>query len=146
MLIGPAMDKRGPFKTPGVVHLAGAALIAVLAFALTGGTTGLLVAACLAGTCVTGGQMSVIALATVLYPPQTRSTGVSWALGVGRIGGIVGPLLVGLALGIGVAARSVFLIMAGAFIVAGVVVFLLDRTSRSARTSSDRVPDKEMSR
>lgn len=134
MLIGPAMDRRGPFKTLGVVYLAGAVLIAALAFALTGGSTGLLVAAFLAGTCVTGGQMSVIALATVLYPPRTRSTGVSWALGVGRVGGIVGPLLVGLALGAGVAARSVFLIMAAAFVVAGLVVFLLDKTSRAVRS------------
>jgi AAHS family 4-hydroxybenzoate transporter-like MFS transporter len=44
---------------------------------------------------VSGGQKSVNALAVIFYPTAVRSTGVGWALGVGRIGSIIGPLLGG---------------------------------------------------
>jgi MFS transporter, AAHS family, 4-hydroxybenzoate transporter len=36
----------------------------------------------------------VIGLAAIAYPTAIRSTGVGWALGVGRIGSFVGPLVV----------------------------------------------------
>jgi hypothetical protein len=48
-----------------------------------------------AGFSVSGGQKSVNALAVIFYPTAVRSTGVGWALGVGRIGSIIGPLLGG---------------------------------------------------
>ena len=55
----------------------------------------LLIAAFCAGFCISGGQKSVIALSAIFYPAPIRSTGVGWALGIGRLGGIGGPLLVG---------------------------------------------------
>lgn len=70
IIIGPAMDKTNPFRTLGIVYLGGAAFVAALGWVIGGGSTwALLGTAFLTGTCVTGGQMSVIALATVLYPP-----------------------------------------------------------------------------
>ena len=48
-----------------------------------------------AGWCVVGGQPGLNALAATYYPTYMRSTGVGWALGVGRIGAIVGPVLGG---------------------------------------------------
>ena len=44
-----------------------------------------------------------------LYPPPIRSTGTGWALGLGRIGQIGGPLIGGLLLGLGWASRDIFL-------------------------------------
>jgi AAHS family 4-hydroxybenzoate transporter-like MFS transporter len=38
----------------------------------------------------------LIALAPLLYPTAIRSTGVGWAMGLGRLGSFVGPLAIGL--------------------------------------------------
>jgi AAHS family 4-hydroxybenzoate transporter-like MFS transporter len=128
--IGPAMDRISPFGTLGTVYLLGAVFVVALGAVLGAGTEMLLVTAFFTGACVTGGQMSVIALATVLYPPHMRSAGVGWALGMGRLGGIAGPLLVGVALGGGIAPQQVFLVMAGALVLAGVSVLILGRMHR----------------
>ncbi|PRX92098.1 MFS transporter [Paraburkholderia sp. BL25I1N1] len=47
------------------------------------------------GICVQGAQAALNALAAEIYPTNIRSTGVGWALGVGRVGSIAGPLLGG---------------------------------------------------
>jgi hypothetical protein len=47
----------------------------------------------LAGFGVVGAQMGMNALAAGMYPTAIRSTGIGWALGVGRIGSIIGPLV-----------------------------------------------------
>lgn len=47
------------------------------------------------GFCVVGSQIAANALASTFYPVAAHATGVGWALGVGRLGAIVGPLLGG---------------------------------------------------
>lgn len=61
------------------------------------------------GLCVVGGQGGINALAAGFYPTSIRSTGVGWALGVGRIGSIVGPLVAGALLSAGWRPQQVFL-------------------------------------
>jgi AAHS family 4-hydroxybenzoate transporter-like MFS transporter len=61
-----------------------------------------------AGVAVIGGQTASNALAADLYPTSIRSTGVGWALGVGRIGSILGPILGGLLLSYGGDVRRTF--------------------------------------
>jgi MFS transporter, AAHS family, 4-hydroxybenzoate transporter len=61
----------------------------------------LLAGAGVAGAVVVGGQIAMNAVTASFYPAQIRSTGVGWALGIGRIGSIVGPLLGGLLLSTG---------------------------------------------
>ena len=48
-----------------------------------------------AGWCVVGGQPGMNALAATFYPTYLRTTGVGFALGIGRIGAIVGPYIGG---------------------------------------------------
>jgi AAHS family 4-hydroxybenzoate transporter-like MFS transporter len=48
-----------------------------------------------AGFCIVGGQIAANALAAGFYPTAVRATGIGWALGIGRIGSIVGPLVGG---------------------------------------------------
>jgi AAHS family 4-hydroxybenzoate transporter-like MFS transporter len=61
------------------------------------------------GFCVVGGQGGINALAAGFYPTSIRSTGVGWALGIGRIGSIVGPMVAGLLLSAGWRPQQVFL-------------------------------------
>ncbi len=49
----------------------------------------------LLGCFVQGAQAGLNALSATFYPTSIRSTGVGWALGVGRIGSIVGPIFGG---------------------------------------------------
>ena len=58
-----------------------------------------------AGFCVVGGQTASNALAADYYPTSIRSTGVGWCLGIGRIGGIIGPIVAGVLLTFGSAPR-----------------------------------------
>ena len=55
----------------------------------------LFIAVVVAGFCIVGGQPAVNALAGTYYPTTLRSTGIGWALGIGRIGSVVGPVIGG---------------------------------------------------
>jgi MFS transporter, AAHS family, 4-hydroxybenzoate transporter len=61
-----------------------------------------------AGIGIIGGQNASHALSSEFYPTHMRSTGVGWALGIGRIGSIVGPLVGGLLLAQNTPMRNVF--------------------------------------
>jgi AAHS family 4-hydroxybenzoate transporter-like MFS transporter len=123
--IGPAMDKLGAYGSLAVVYFAGVVFVALMGPAISAPPWVLMVAAFCAGFCISGGQKSVIALAAIFYPAPIRSTGVGWALGVGRLGGIGGPLLIGLLLAYQLSAASLFYAAAVPMLLAGLLVALL---------------------
>lgn len=47
------------------------------------------------GVLLQGGYNGVWPLAASVYPPQFRATGIGWAIGIGRSGAILGPMLGG---------------------------------------------------
>ncbi|MGA9873953.1 MAG: MFS transporter [Rhodococcus sp. (in: high G+C Gram-positive bacteria)] len=137
LFIGPLMDRYNPFRTLGYVYLAGTGLVVLLGVALTDvATAALLVIAFLTGMAVTGGQMSLAALATVLYPVNLRSVGVGWGLGIGRLGGIAGPLIVGSALAADLGERDVFVILSFFLLAACISVFVLGNRVRRESAST----------
>ncbi|HET7925631.1 MAG TPA: MFS transporter, partial [Rhodanobacteraceae bacterium] len=81
----------------------------------------------LAGVGVIGAQVGVNALATITYPVAMRATGLGWALGVGRVGSIVGPTIIGLMLASAADARSVYLWCLAPITVGLMAVALLKR-------------------
>jgi MFS family permease len=54
-----------------------------------------------------------------------RNTGMGWALGIGRLGGIGGPWLGGLLLGLGWPPRQIFLFACVTALIAAISVVLL---------------------
>jgi MFS transporter, AAHS family, 4-hydroxybenzoate transporter len=66
----------------------------------------------LGGFCTLGAQFGNNAASGLLYPTAFRSRGVGWALGVGRFGSIVGPMLGGILIGMKVSLPRLFLFAA----------------------------------
>lgn len=66
-----------------------------------------------------------------LYPTAMRGAGAGWATGIGRIGGITGPYIVGLMLGgDGVGTIAVFVMFAAVLLVIAANVWLLGEETR----------------
>ena len=80
-----------------------------------------------AGFCIVGGQTAANALAAGLYPTSVRASGVGWALGIGRVGSIVGPLVGGALMTMKWSAGEVFVTAAGAALCAAAAAFSLSR-------------------
>ncbi len=80
-----------------------------------------------AGFCIVGGQIAANALAAGFYPTSVRATGVGWALGIGRIGSIVGPLVGGVLLSLKWNAGELFMTAALAALCAAMASFSLGR-------------------
>jgi AAHS family 4-hydroxybenzoate transporter-like MFS transporter len=72
-----------------------------------------------------GASSGVIALAAMAYVTAMRSTGVGWALGIGRIGSFVGPLLVGALAAAAWAVPAVFAAIAAACLLGGLAALAL---------------------
>ena len=65
-----------------------------------------------AGLGISAGQVGINALSGAIYPMELRATGAGWALGVGRMGNIAGPLFGGLLLALGWLPGPMLLVMA----------------------------------
>jgi AAHS family 4-hydroxybenzoate transporter-like MFS transporter len=85
------------------------------------------------GILVQGAQAGLNALVAEFYPTAIRSTGVGWALGVGRIGSIVGPVLGGVMLSLQWDLQQIFLAGTVPALCAGLAV-LAGSKFRQART------------
>jgi AAHS family 4-hydroxybenzoate transporter-like MFS transporter len=86
---------------------------------------------CGAGVGIGGCQAGLFALFGRIYPPHIRATGAGWALGLGRIGAIVGPLLGGVLLGLGFQAKEIFVAAAVPLFAVTVLMAILGRLRRS---------------
>ncbi len=86
------------------------------------------------GFMVIAAQAGLNALAASYYPTAVRSTGIGWALGVGRIGSIVGPLMGGMFLTWGWKPEQILLSATVAAACAWLAIFLSKRMG--GRTSA----------
>jgi AAHS family 4-hydroxybenzoate transporter-like MFS transporter len=88
-----------------------------------------------AGFCIVGGQTASNALAATFYPTTIRSTGVGWALGIGRVGSIVGPLVGGIMLSRRMSNESVFVAAAVPALCACLASFALSRIAGASKST-----------
>lgn len=72
-----------------------------------------------------GGQNAANALSATFYPTMARSTGVGWALGIGRIGSIIGPFIGGMMLAQHVSTETLFTYAAIPALIACLAAFAL---------------------
>ena len=126
--IGRLIDNFGAYR---VLTLAftGASLCIFLIGSQVSSLALLTTAVFCAGFFVVGGQIGANALAGVFYPTAFRSTGVGYALGVGRIGSVIGPLLGGLLLAMALPHATLFAIAAIPAMCAAVAIFAMGRAT-----------------
>lgn len=97
---GWAMDRFDPHRVIGVFYLL-AGVFAWLVGQSLGQMTLLATLVLVAGMCINGAQSAMPSLAARFYPTQGRATGVSWMLGIGRFGAILGAWIGATLLGLG---------------------------------------------
>jgi AAHS family 4-hydroxybenzoate transporter-like MFS transporter len=101
------------------VHRAGAFRVLIPGFILgglslawfgqaTSSIAMLSIASFLAGFFVGGTGTGLIAVAAGMYPTSIRSTGIGWAMGMGRVGQVFGPVLIGVLVGLGYKVGGIF--------------------------------------
>ena len=98
----------------------------------------LLAAIFIMGVSVVGGQLGANGLSAAKYPARIRTTGVGWALGIGRLGGIFGPGLGGSLLARGWQPPHILLCACLTAAVAAICVVLLQLPV--ARVAGEPVP------
>ena len=139
LYLGLLIDRFGPQRALAWHYAAGAvftALISLLAMPY-----GLLVAVIfLSGLTTTGSQTGANATCGKLYPARMRTSGLGWALGIGRLGGIAAPPLGGWLLSLGLPPRQIFLSACGFALVAAVATALLALRAPEAAALSASVP------
>jgi MFS family permease len=118
-----------------ILVIAGAFAFGALATALIGrsgeSSTMLYVTAFLAGGLCTGAQICTIALGARIYETALRATGVGWAIGVGRVGSLVGPIVAGVLIGAGMPVPTLFVLVGALSFGSATAVWLLGRAVAS---------------
>ena len=135
LALGSVID-RFSFRALALVYFI--AVFAVGAIGQFGHSTALVsMAIFAAGFCMVGGQIAANALTAAFYPTSIRATGVGWALGIGRVGSIVGPLVGGMLLTMKWSTASVFMAAAAAALCAALAAFALSRLAGLGGSGKD---------
>lgn len=117
------MDRRNPFLV-----LAGSYVIAAVGVATIGVSISapslIYGAVFVAGFGLSGAQTAANVLVAGFYPAVARATGVSWALGIGRIGSIFGSMTGGVALAMFGSVEPAFVAFTAPVIVAGIAMVI----------------------
>ncbi|WP_175693945.1 MFS transporter [Burkholderia ambifaria] len=106
--LGWAIDRYGFGRL-----LASTYLVATLGIVATGYVMRVfpaaLVTISIVGFCIMGAQAALNAFAATLYPTSIRTTGMGWALGIGRLGSIAGPVIGGQLIGLRLPTETLFI-------------------------------------
>lgn len=123
--MGWLMDRVNPYWLVAGYLMVDAVAILTLGWLPAGPVIGFVTALVVWNFAEVGGQTGINNLATLGYPPEMRTSGIGWAGGVGRVGGIVFPLLGGLALAASRSLQTIMMITAiPALMIAALIVAL----------------------
>jgi len=134
LAVSLVIDRIGIAVVAGLFVMA-CASVAFVAFSdFTFAGLAIVIVAC--GFSVVGVQYALNVSAGLIYPPEVRSSGVGWALGIGRLGSIAGALLGGLIVGSVSAARDLFLVPVAPLALGAIAAYALMRLQRARATRS----------
>jgi benzoate transport len=123
VLQGYFSSKIGLKKTISIFLLLTFLLMA--SFKIFIGTDVLLLIYFLLGFSLQGGFVGLYAVAARLYPTEFKTTGVGWAIGMGRIGGILAPLIGGLFISLGLSLSANFFIFSIPALLASILTYFM---------------------
>src|SRR5262249_19581454 len=92
--------------------------------------------AILAGCCASAAGGAMLAVSASLYAPQMRATAVGWALGIGRIGTVLGPSAVGLLANGGWPIAAIYALIGGVAVLGALFVHFLGIVARPRPATS----------
>jgi benzoate transport len=92
-------------------------------------------AAAIAGLFVIGGQAAANAFVGNYYPSHVRASGIGWALGIGRLGTILGTYVIGALLEVGATPRTLFELCAIPGLFAAAAIWFVARNGAAAPAS-----------
>ncbi|MFM0135329.1 MFS transporter [Caballeronia grimmiae] len=126
IIVGWIMDRVRPAPVISAAYLGGA--VCVLGLAWIGAlSSSLAVLVFAAGFCMSGAQTGLNAFAPSRYPTVARATGVSWMLGMGRFGSIVGSAFGGALLGLGWQFGAILAMLAVPATLAAIAILVAQR-------------------
>ncbi len=129
--VGALMDRLG--RTTVLVVLFVVDALALMGIGLTAfGSWPFTILMLIWGYAQAGGQGGINALCAQVYPTTVRSTGVGWAFGVGRLGGVVLPAAGGLLLGGAVSLPQAFFLIGLVPLLIAACLFAIGRLERRA--------------
>ncbi len=109
LIIGPLMDRYGPYAVVSGLFGLSAVSVLLMAKILASPLEWVTITVSLfVGFCLSGGQKANNALSVFFYPTALRGTAIGWSLGVGRIGGVLGPFMAGVLLANGWSPAGLF--------------------------------------
>ncbi|MGU7772134.1 MFS transporter [Burkholderia sp. MR1-5-21] len=134
VVLGWLMDRFDPHRVLACSYAAAGVFVAAIG-TLAATPWGAALAVFAAGFCVSGAQVGANALSAAFYPTECRTTGVSWANGIGRGGSVVGSMAGGAMLSMGLSLPTAFAIVAMPCIAAAMAVFALGAVRTAAKAS-----------
>jgi len=108
-------------------------------------TPALFAVVALAGASTIGTQIVANAYTGQFYPMAVRGTGLGWALGIGRAGAIIAPILIGILVGMNLPLQQNFMAIAIPALLGMVAVLLIDHGKSAAHRVDPRDGDEKVS-
>lgn len=150
LIIARLCDKYGSKRMLVPMYASGAIALTLLGFG--GSTFFIYLLVAIAGAATIGAQNIVQAYVSQYYPPYIRSTALGMASGIGRMGGMIGPLLGGFLLSITLPIQMNFLAFAIPGVIAAIALSLVpdkrsymhvhNQTMQSDLNKVDSIPDQ----
>lgn len=122
-VLGWVLDRMNQYAALAIAFAAGGVCLVLFGFATS--VVALYVLNALAGAFIIGGQNVVHTLVMATYGPEARATGLGWALGIGRLGGLLGPLIGGYLLAASLPFPVYFLVFAVPAVLCSITVVVL---------------------
>jgi benzoate transport len=98
----------------------------MIVFGFLGNAVPLLMGVAIAmGFFAQAGFIGLYSVAARLYPTQARATGIGWAIGLGRVGAIIGPAVAGVLIGLGWERSDYFTILSIPFFIGAIAIWQL---------------------